>query len=61
MAKESLVVKAKRKPKFSTRIVRRCRVCGRRRAYYRKFALCRICIREIASRGELPGVTKSSW
>jgi len=61
MAKESLVVKAARKPKFSTRLVRRCRVCGRRRGYYRKFALCRICIREIVSRGELPGVTKSSW
>ncbi|MEI6144777.1 MAG: type Z 30S ribosomal protein S14, partial [Candidatus Berkelbacteria bacterium] len=52
---------ANRKPKFSTRLVRRCRVCGRRRGYYRKFQLCRICLREIASRGELPGVTKSSW
>ena len=61
MAKESLVVKAKRPPKYSTRIIRRCRVCGRKRGYYRKFELCRICIREIASRGELPGITKSSW
>lgn len=61
MAKESLIAKANRPPKYSTRIIRRCRVCGRKRGYYRKFELCRICIREIASRGELPGVTKSSW
>ena len=61
MAKESLIVKANRPPKYSTRIIRRCRVCGRKRGYYRKFELCRICIREIAGRGELPGVTKSSW
>ena len=61
MAKESLVVKANKKPKYSTRLIRRCRVCGRKRGYYRKFELCRICLREIASRGELPGVTKSSW
>jgi small subunit ribosomal protein S14 len=61
VAKESLIVKANRPPKFSTRTVRRCRVCGRKRGYYRKFELCRICLREIASRGELPGVTKSSW
>jgi len=61
MAKESLIVKANKTPKYSTRIIRRCRVCGRKRGYYRKFELCRICIREIASRGELPGVTKSSW
>ena len=61
MAREALIVKANRKPKFSTRKVNRCRVCGRRRGYYRKFQLCRICLREVASRGELPGVTKSSW
>jgi len=61
MARKALVVKALRKPKFSTRTIRRCRVCGRVRAYYRKYGLCRICLREIASRGEMPGITKSSW
>jgi len=61
MAKKSLVVKAKNKPKFSTRLIRRCKICGRKRGYYRKFGLCRICFRELASRGEIPGITKSSW
>ena len=61
MAKTSLIVKAQRTPKFSTRGVSRCRVCGRGRAYMRKFGVCRICFRELASVGRLPGVTKSSW
>jgi len=61
MARVALVVKAKRKPKFSTRIVRRCQVCGRPRAYIRKFGLCRVCFREFASKGQIPGVTKASW
>lgn len=61
MAKEAMVVKAERKPKFSTRKVSRCKVCGRPRGYIRKFALCRICFREYASRGQIPGVTKASW
>jgi small subunit ribosomal protein S14 len=61
MARKALVVKADRKPKFSTRIIRRCKMCGRPRAYIRKFGLCRICFREFASKGELPGITKSSW
>ena len=61
MARVALVVKATRKPKFSTRIVRRCQVCGRPRGYIRKFALCRVCFREYASRGQIPGVTKASW
>lgn len=61
MAKKSLIVKAQRKPKYSSRIVRRCKVCGRPRAYMRKFGLCRICFREFSSRGEIPGITKSSW
>jgi small subunit ribosomal protein S14 len=61
MARVALVVKAKRKPKFSTRIVRRCQVCGRPRGYIRKFALCRVCFREFASKGQIPGVTKASW
>ena len=61
MAKKSLIVKAQRKPKFSTRIVRRCFRCGRSRGYMGDFGLCRICFRELASVGEIPGVTKSSW
>lgn len=61
MAKKSLVAKAKRTPKFSTRAVNRCRTCGRGRAYMRKFGVCRICFREMANLGRLPGVKKSSW
>jgi len=61
MAKKSLVEKANRKPKFSSRTVRRCNRCGRPRAYMRKFGLCRICFREQALRGEIPGVRKASW
>ena len=58
MAKKSMVAKAKREPKFSTRQHNRCTRCGRPRAYYRKFGLCRVCLRELANKGELPGVTK---
>ena len=61
MAKKSVVARAKRTPKFSTRIVRRCFRCGRARGYMRDFGLCRICFREMASRGEIPGIKKSSW
>jgi len=61
MAKTSMIVKAQRKPKFSTRTVNRCQICGRPRGYIRKFKLCRICFREYASRGQIPGVTKASW
>ncbi len=61
MAKKSQIVKSKKKPKFSARIIRRCFRCGRRRAYMRKFGLCRICFRELANKGEIPGVKKSSW
>ncbi len=61
MAKKSMIVKANRAPKFSTRIVRRCKLCGRPRAFYRKFDMCRICFREAAGRNEIPGITKSSW
>ena len=61
MAKTSLIVKAKRKPKFSTRKYNRCNICGRPRGYYRKFGLCRLCFRELALKGEIPGVTKASW
>ena len=61
MAKTSLKVKAARKPKFGVRAYTRCNRCVRRHSVYRKFGLCRVCLRELAHRGELPGVTKSSW
>jgi len=61
LARTSLVVKNKRKPKFSTRAYSRCRRCGRPHAVYQKFGICRICFRELAHEGELPGVMKSSW
>ncbi|MCW1891855.1 MAG: type Z 30S ribosomal protein S14 [Candidatus Uhrbacteria bacterium] len=61
MATENQRAKSRRKPKFSTRSVHRCWRCGRNRGYMRDFDLCRICFRELANRGELPGVTKSSW
>lgn len=61
MAKKSNVVASSRKQKFSSREKSRCNICGRPRAYMRKFGLCRICFRELAQKGELPGVTKASW
>jgi len=61
LAKTSLIIKSQRKPKFSTRNYNRCPICGRPRAYIRKFGLCRICFRNMASRGEIPGVVKASW
>jgi len=61
MAKKSQIAKVKKKPKFSTRIIRRCFRCGRRRGYMRNFGLCRICFRELANEGEIPGIKKSSW
>jgi small subunit ribosomal protein S14 len=61
MAKKSMIAKANRKPKFDVRAYNRCRRCGRPRAYMRKFGMCRICVRELAHRGELPGVRKASW
>ena len=61
MAKTALKNKAAAKPKFKVRAYTRCQVCGRPHSVYRKFGLCRICLREKAHRGELPGVTKSSW
>ncbi len=61
MAKKSLIAKANRKPKFGVRAYNRCRRCGRPRAYLRKFGMCRLCVRQLAHRGELPGVRKSSW
>ncbi len=61
MAKKSLIAKSQRKPKFQVRAYNRCKRCGRSRAYLRKFGMCRICVRELASRGELPGIRKASW
>ena len=61
MAKKSMIAKAKRKPKFGVRGYTRCNRCGRPRAVFRKFMLCRVCFRELAHRGELPGITKASW
>jgi len=61
MAIKSQIAKSKRTPKFSTRLVRRCWRCGRNRGYIRKFKLCRICFRELASKGDLPGIKKASW
>ena len=61
MARTSLIVKAKRPKKFKVREYSRCPLCGRSRAYYRKFDMCRICFRTLALRGQIPGVIKSSW
>jgi len=61
MATKAQIVKSKKKPKYSSRIVRRCFRCGRKRGYMRKFGLCRICFRELANKGFIPGVKKSSW
>ncbi|HEX9609350.1 MAG TPA: type Z 30S ribosomal protein S14 [Candidatus Limnocylindria bacterium] len=61
MAKKSMIAKARRSPRFPVRQHNRCAVCGRPRGYMRRFAMCRICFRERALLGQLPGVTKSSW
>jgi small subunit ribosomal protein S14 len=61
VAKKSLVNKQQRTPRFKVRQYSRCRRCGRPRAVYRKFGLCRICLRELAHDGHIPGMTKSSW
>jgi len=61
MARKALMNKAWLKPKFSTRQHNRCRICGRSKGYLRRFGICRICFRELAWRGEIPGVRKASW
>jgi small subunit ribosomal protein S14 len=61
MAKTSLRIKAARKAKFRVRAYNRCPLCGRSRAFLRRFEMCRICFRNLALRGEIPGVVKSSW
>jgi small subunit ribosomal protein S14 len=61
MAKVCMIEKSKRQPKFNVRSHNRCKLCGRSRAYLRKFGICRICFRSLALTGQIPGVTKSSW
>jgi small subunit ribosomal protein S14 len=61
VAKKSLIAKSKRKPKFKVRAYNRCNRCGRPRAYLRRFGICRICFRDLALEGQIPGVTKASW
>ncbi len=61
MAKKSIVIKAGRTPKYPVRQYHRCALCGRPRAYIRKFGICRICFRKLALEAKLPGVRKSSW
>lgn len=61
MARKALIEKAKKAPKYKVRAKNRCLLCGRARGYLRRFGLCRLCFRELAHRGELPGVKKASW
>ncbi len=61
MAKTSLIMKQQRPPRFTARRYHRCRICGRPRGYMGKFQMCRICFRNLALRGEIPGVIKASW
>ena len=61
MAKKSWIAKQQREPKFKVRAYHRCQLCGRRRAFMRRFQMCRICFREQAQLGNIPGLTKSSW
>jgi small subunit ribosomal protein S14 len=61
MAKKALIEKSKRKPKYGVRAYNRCQRCGRPRGYLRMFGICRICFREMALNGEIPGVRKASW
>ncbi|HHV78047.1 MAG TPA: type Z 30S ribosomal protein S14 [Firmicutes bacterium] len=61
MARKSQFEKQKKTPKFQTRVHNRCKICGRAHAYLRRFGLCRMCFRQLAHRGEIPGVKKASW
>ncbi|MBN2541678.1 type Z 30S ribosomal protein S14 [bacterium] len=61
MARKALVEKQRKDPKYSTRKYNRCNSCGRVRGYLKDFGLCRICFRELALKGEIPGITKASW
>ena len=61
MATKAQIAKARRAPKFSTRRIRRCELCGRPRSVYRRFRICRICLRNLALEGKIPGLKKASW
>lgn len=61
MSTTSAYAKSLREPKFVVRKHRRCRICGRSKGYYRKFDMCRLCLRELALKGEIPGIIKASW
>ena len=61
MAKKCLRIKAQQPPKFNVRSYNRCPLCGRPRAFYRRFQMCRLCLRLLARKGEIPGLTKASW
>ena len=61
MAKTSMKIKQQRKPKFSTRAYTRCRICGRPHSVLKKYGICRVCFRELAYKGQIPGVKKASW
>jgi len=61
VAKKSLINKWAREQKFGVRKYNRCKICGRPHAYMRRFGMCRLCFRELAHRGEIPGVRKASW
>ena len=61
MAKLSKIAQAKRKPKFKVRAYNRCPLCGRPRAFFRRFRMCRLCLRDLMRRGQIPGLVKASW
>ena len=61
MARKAMVLKQQKQPKYSTQAYTRCKICGRPHAYLRDFGICRICFRELAYKGQIPGVRKASW
>ena len=61
MARKAMIIKQQRKPKYSTQAYTRCKICGIPHSYLRKFGICRICFRELAYKGQIPGVRKASW
>ena len=61
MAKKAMILKQQKEPKYSTRAYTRCKICGCPHSYMRKFGICRICFRNLAYKGEIPGVKKASW
>lgn len=61
MAKKALIIKQQVKPKYGVRIHNRCKICGRPHSYMRKFGVCRLCFRDLAHKGQIPGIKKASW